>query len=67
MQRESDAYYVEGIKIVIRAFADYLMLIAKNQEQLKVLLDKARSYLSWMGLKMNPSKTKLMPVHKKKR
>ena len=51
--------------MVTRAFADDLMLIAKNQEQLKYLLDKARIYLKWMGLKMNPKKTKLMPVHKK--
>ena len=53
--------------MVTRAFADDLLLIAKDQDHLKDLLARTYNYLRWMGLKMNPKKTKAMPVHKKGR
>ena len=60
-----NSYMVEGIPVVTRAFADDLMLVAKDQEHLSDLLSRTNNYLRWMGLKINTMKTKIMPVHKK--
>ena len=60
-----NSYMVEGIPVVTRAFADDLMLVAKDQVHLRDLLSRTNNYLRWMGLKINPKKTKVLPVHKK--
>lgn len=45
---------------IILAFADDLIVIVDNEEDLELILNKLKEYLSYVGLNLNPDKCKIL-------